>query len=145
MSVTREEFRRLALSFPETQEKSHMSHPDFRVRGKIFATLGYPDASRGMIKVTPVEQRMFVEEEPKAFDPCAGAWGRRGATSVRLSAVKKTTLRRAMAAAWVLGFALANPKHKKRTLGFALANPQNKKDVTVNTGNGRLRNDRRKV
>lgn len=114
MPVTRQEFRRMALSFPKTEAKSHMGHPDFRVAGKIFATLGYPDASWGMVKITPLEQRMFVEAEPKAFNPCSGAWGRRGATSVKLSAVKKTTLRRAMAAAWDLAFALAKPKRGKR-------------------------------
>jgi hypothetical protein len=114
MAVTRQEFRRMALSFPGTEAKSHMGHPDFRVAGKIFATLGYPDTSWGMVKITPLEQRMFVEAEPKAFRPSAGAWGRRGATSVKLTAVKKTTLRRAMAAAWELGFALANPNSEKR-------------------------------
>ena len=102
MPVTRQEFRRMALSFPEAEAKSHMGHPDFRVAGKIFATLGYPDTAWGMVKLTPTEQRMFVEAEPKAFDPCNGAWGRRGATSVKLNAVKKATLRRAMAAAWQL-------------------------------------------
>lgn len=100
MSVTKQEFRRIALSFAETEAKSHMGHPDFRVAGKIFATLGYPDSSWGMVKLTPIEQRMFVGAEPKAFNPCAGAWGRRGATNVKLSAVKKATLRRALAAAW---------------------------------------------
>lgn len=113
MPVTPHEFRRMALSFPETEAKSHMGHPDFRVAGKIFATLGYPDAASGMVKITPLEQRMFIEAEPTAFSPCAGAWGRRGATSVKLGAVKKTTLRRAMTAAWELGFASANPKSKK--------------------------------
>src|SRR5215469_12379462 len=102
MPVTKQEFRRMALSFEETEAKSHMGHPDFRVSGKIFATLGYPDATWGMLKLTPLEQRMLVEAEPKAFKPCAGAWGRRGATNVKLGAVKKATLRRAMAAAWEL-------------------------------------------
>lgn len=100
MSVTRQEFRRIALSFAETEGKSHMGHPDFRVAGKIFATLGYPDSTWGMVKLTPIEQRMFVDADPKAFNPSAGAWGRRGATNVKLSAVKKATLRRALAAAW---------------------------------------------
>jgi hypothetical protein len=102
MPVTPTEFRRMALSFPETEARTHMGHPDFRVAGKIFATLGYPDRGSGMVKVTPIEQRMFVEAEPKAFSPCAGAWGRKGSTSVQLSAVKKSTLRRAIAAAWEL-------------------------------------------
>jgi len=100
MAVTRRQFRQIALSFAETEAKSHMGHPDFRVAGKIFATLGYPDATCGMVKLTPIEQRMFVEAEPKAFQPCDGAWGRRGATSVKLSDVKKATLRRALEAAW---------------------------------------------
>ena len=131
MPVTRQEFRRMALSFRETEEKSHMNHPDFRVRGKIFATLGYPDASCGMVKITSIEQQMFVQAEPKAFNPCAGVWGRGGATRVKLSAVKKATLRRAMAAAWELGFASAKPKPKK-TLGFASANPKPRsKDATI--------------
>jgi hypothetical protein len=100
MPVTRREFRNMALSFAETEARSHMGHPDFRVAGKIFATLGYPDSTWGMLKLTPIEQRMFIDAEPKAFKPSAGAWGRRGATNVKLGAVKKTTLRRAMAAAW---------------------------------------------
>jgi len=113
MPVTPREFRRMALSFPQTEARSHMDHPDFRVAGKIFATLGYPDKSHGMVKLTPIEQRMFVDAEPKAFSPCSGKWGLRGATSVMLTAVKKTSLRRALTAAWSLGFALANPKSKE--------------------------------
>jgi hypothetical protein len=100
MPVTPKEFRQIALSFPETEAKQHMGHPDFRVGRKIFATLGWPDNSWGMVKLTPLEQRMFIDAEPKSFQPCAGAWGRHGSTSVKLSAVGKATLRRAMAAAW---------------------------------------------
>lgn len=102
MPVTAREFRKMALSLPQTEAKSHMGHPDFRVAGKIFATLGYPDKDGGMVKVTPIEQGMFVESEPDAFHPCSGVWGRRGATNVKLSKVKKSTLRRALAAAWAL-------------------------------------------
>lgn len=100
MPVTQREFRQMALSFPETEGRSHLGHPDFRVAGKIFATLGYPLRGSGMVKLTPLEQRMFVEAEPEAFAPCAGMWGRRGATHVKLAAARKVTLRRAMAAAW---------------------------------------------
>jgi len=100
MGVTRQEFRRMALSFVDTEARSHMGHPDFRVAGKVFATLGYPDAAWGMVKLTPIEQGMFMDAEPESFKPCAGAWGKRGATNVKLSAVKKATLRRALAAAW---------------------------------------------
>jgi hypothetical protein len=115
MPVTAQEFRRMALSFPETEARSHMDHPDFRAAGKVFATLGYPDKSYGMVKLTPIEQQMFVNEEPKAFSPCSGKWGLRGATNVKLSAVKKTTLRRALAAAWNLGLALAKPNAKPKS------------------------------
>ena len=100
--MTSNEFRRLALSFPETSEKSHMDHPDFRVAGKLFATLGYPDKDWGMLKLTPIEQEMFVKAQPNVFNPCAGAWGRRGCTNVRLKGIRKPTLRRALEAAWRL-------------------------------------------
>jgi hypothetical protein len=105
--MTAKEFRRLALSFPETAEKSHMDHPDFRVAGKLFATLGYPDKEHAMVKLTPIEQEMFVKAQPSVFNPCAGAWGRRGCTNVRLKGVRKPTMLRALEAAW----SLAAPKH----------------------------------
>jgi hypothetical protein len=100
--MTPQEFRRLALSFPETSEKSHMDHPDFRVAGKLFATLGYPDDGWAMVKLTPLEQEMFVKAQPAVFNPCGGAWGRRGCTNVRLKSARKPTLRRALEAAWRL-------------------------------------------
>jgi hypothetical protein len=100
MAVTRAEFRWMALSFPETEEREHMNHPDFRVCGKIFATLHYPDKNWGMLKFTPEQQKRYMAEEAQTFDPCAGVWGRRGATNVRLRAVKKATLRAAREAAW---------------------------------------------
>jgi hypothetical protein len=100
--MTPSEFRRLALSFPESEERAHMDHPDFRVGGKIFATLGYPEGGWAMVKVTPVEQEMLVKAQPKVFNPCNGAWGRRGCTNVRLKSARKSTLRRALEAAWRL-------------------------------------------
>jgi hypothetical protein len=100
--MTANEFRRLALSFPEAEERAHMDHPDFRVAGKIFATLGYPDDSWAMVRLTPVEQEMFVKAQPTVFNPCTGAWGRRGCTNVRLKSARKPTLRRALEAAWRL-------------------------------------------
>jgi hypothetical protein len=100
--VTANDFRRLALRFPETEERAHMDHPDFRVAGKIFATLGYPEDGWAMVKLTPLEQEMFVKAQPRVFNPCIGAWGRRGATNVRLRAARTPTLRRALEAAWRL-------------------------------------------
>jgi len=99
--VTAEQFRRLALGFPEAYESSHMDHPDFRVRGgKIFATLAYPDGKWGMVKLTPEQQEEFVGPEPGVFEPAKGGWGRDGATSVRLKSATKSILRPAMTAAW---------------------------------------------
>lgn len=100
--MTTNDFRRLALSFPETSEQAHMDHPDFRIAGKIFATLGYPETGWAMVKLTPLEQEMFMKAQPGVFVPCAGAWGRRGATNIRLKAARKLTVRRALLAAWIL-------------------------------------------
>ena len=99
--MTAEQFRRLALSFPEAVESSHMNHPDFRVRGgKIFATLAYPDKKWGMVKLTPEQQEEFVRARPKVFVPVKGGWGRGGATSVLPRMAKSGELRSAIAAAW---------------------------------------------
>ncbi|HXB55002.1 MAG TPA: MmcQ/YjbR family DNA-binding protein [Vicinamibacteria bacterium] len=98
--MTRGGFRRLALSMPEAAVGSHMGHGDFRVRGKVFATLGYPDAAWGMVKLTPEQQEAFVSAEPAVFSPVKGGWGRRGATAVRLRGAKTRSLRVALAAAW---------------------------------------------
>lgn len=98
--MTATEFRRLALSLPETAENAHMEHPDFRVAGKIFATLGYPSAGWAMVKLMPDQQQDFVRAEPQVFVAVKGAWGRRGATNVRLKAAKKAGLRKALEAAW---------------------------------------------
>ncbi len=98
--MTAKDFRRMALALPETEEHAHMDHPDFRVGGKIFATLGYPDKSCGMVKLTPEEQHYFSQAAPEVFVPVKGAWGRRGATSVRLKNVDKEALKKAVEAAW---------------------------------------------
>lgn len=98
--MTANDFRRIALSFPESIESAHMDHPDFRVAGKIFATLDAPSKGWGMVKLWPDQQAEFIKSEPKVFEPAQGAWGRRGATYVKLAAAKKPIIRRALAAAW---------------------------------------------
>ncbi len=98
--MTAADFRKLALALPEAEERAHMDHPDFRVGGKIFATLGYPDKTCGMVKLSPEEQHYFSKAEPDVFVPVKGAWGRRGATCVRLKAANKETLSKAIHAAW---------------------------------------------
>lgn len=98
--MTPDGFRRLALSLPEAVESAHMGHPDFRVGGKIFATLGSPDASHGMVKLKPEQQELFMRVEPDVFAPAKGGWGRAGSTLVVLKRAKVATLRDAMVAAW---------------------------------------------
>lgn len=93
-------FRRLALSLPEAVEAGHMGHPDFRVGGRIFATLGYPDGAWAMVKLLPDQQEALVAADPLAFAPVKGAWGRGGATLVRLRKAKVGAVRTALLAAW---------------------------------------------
>jgi hypothetical protein len=93
-------FRRLALELPEATEGAHGGHPDFRVGNKVFASLGVPDDACGMVKLTPEQQEMLVEVEPRIFSPSAGAWGRRGYTRVRLQAADRTALSSALTMAW---------------------------------------------
>jgi hypothetical protein len=97
--VTARGFRRIALGMKEASESAHMGHPDFRVNGRIFATL-HADDKWGMVKLTPDEQRAFIEAAPAAFKPESGAWGRQGCTAVRLDAVEEETLGEALTLAW---------------------------------------------
>lgn len=98
--MTANEFRRLALSLPEAVEASHLGHPDFRVGGKIFATLGYPDKEWAMVRLPADAQEAFTKIAPDVFIPVKGAWGRQGATNVHLASAKKTMTRDALLAAW---------------------------------------------
>jgi len=77
-----------------------MGHPDFRVGGKIFATLGFPGAGWGVVGLTREQQEFFVGAEPKTFVPVKGGWGERGATHVRLRAARTGPVREALIAAW---------------------------------------------
>ena len=90
----------MALELPGTVESAHMNHPDFRVGGRIFASLSYPDDTWGMVNLTPEQQRAFMKQGAGAFRPCNGAWGERGATNVHLESVKKTLLKSALRAAF---------------------------------------------
>jgi hypothetical protein len=99
--MTVNQFRRMALTLPEVEELGHMDHPDFRVGGKIFDTLGYPDKTWGMVKLTPEQQRMFVPANPGVFVPAPGAWGLQGSTLVRLRAADADAVAEAMKAAWL--------------------------------------------
>jgi hypothetical protein len=98
--VTAAGFRELALGLPGAYESAHQDHPDFRVGGRIFATLGHPDRGAAMVKLTPLQQSQFVAAWPAVFVPVVGGWGLRGATEVRLSAATVAALRPALHGAW---------------------------------------------
>lgn len=97
--MTARDFRRIALGMTDAVEGAHMGHPDFRVHGRIFATL-HADLQHGMVKLSPDEQASFLRADPVAFSPENGAWGRQGCTRVRLDAVADETLGEAMTLAW---------------------------------------------
>ena len=113
-TMTADEFRRIALSLPGAEEKVHMGHPDFRVGGKIFATLGYPDAGWGMVKLTPEEQRVYVAMNPGTFVPVKGAWGVKGCTSVHLRSANEAAVHEAMERAWRAASTKKKAAPKKR-------------------------------
>lgn len=94
--MTADRFRRIALALDGVVESAHHGHPDFRVGGRIFATLGYPDKQWGMVNLTPDQQRDWVRTHPDAFVPVKGKWGEQGSTNVRLDAVEEEALGEAL-------------------------------------------------
>ena len=98
--MTVDDFRRIALGFPAAEERTHMNHPDFRVNGRIFATLPKPDGPHGMLKLTPEQQQTYVAAHPEAFTPVPGGWGRQGCTLVVLAKAKAQPVKAAMGEAW---------------------------------------------
>ncbi|MGB2713205.1 MAG: MmcQ/YjbR family DNA-binding protein [Vicinamibacterales bacterium] len=97
--LTAHDFRRIALGMKDAIEAAHMGHPDFRVNGRIFATL-HADNQWGMVNLTPEQQQQFMHDAPRVFVPESGAWGRQGCTAVRLDAVDEETLGEALTLAW---------------------------------------------
>ncbi|HTT18840.1 MAG TPA: MmcQ/YjbR family DNA-binding protein [Candidatus Sulfotelmatobacter sp.] len=100
--VNVDDFRRIALSLEGAEESSHMGQPDFRVGGRIFATLASAAQGYGNLKLTPEQQAAFVEELPNVFLPVPGGWGRMGATHIRLAAASEDVLAGALRTAWKL-------------------------------------------
>jgi hypothetical protein len=98
--MTPDEFRKLALRLPETVEQQHQGHPDFRVGGKVFATLGWPDSAWGMVKLPTEEQKTRVATQPGVFEPAPGAWGQRGSTKIRLAAAEIDLIEHVLRVAW---------------------------------------------
>jgi len=109
--VSEDEFRKIALSFPEAFEKSHVGHPDFRVKGgKIFATLAYPDERFGVLNLTPDQQGELIGRHPEMFEPVKGKWGKGGSTQVILKTASPDVIEPAMKLAW----SKARPNKLKR-------------------------------
>jgi hypothetical protein len=96
------DFRRIALSLEGAEEGSHMGAADFRVGGRIFATLASQDQGYGNLMLTPEQQAEFVGDQPDLFVPIAGGWGRMGMTHIRLAAANEDVLAGALRTAWRL-------------------------------------------
>jgi hypothetical protein len=99
--LTAANFRRIALRLPEAVEGSHFGNPDFRVGGKIFATLSLASEGYGVLLLTPEQQAGMVEDEPSIFSPVPGGWGRKGSTRVLLAKVAPDILEAALRTAWL--------------------------------------------
>jgi len=100
--MTAKDFRRIALSLEGAEEGSHMGNPDFRVGGRIFATLAAQKQGYGNLMLTPEQQAMFVAEAPDIFIPIPGGWGKMGATHIKLSTANEDLLHGALQTAWKL-------------------------------------------
>ena len=112
------DFRRIALSLEGAEESSHMGAPDFRVGGRIFATLASQAQGYGNLMLTPEQQADFVQDLPEVFLPIPGGWGRMGMTHIRLSKASKDVLTGALRTAWKLRVeknAATKKKNKKPT------------------------------
>ena len=100
--MTIADFRRIALSLEGAEESSHMGAADFRVGGRIFATLASAKQGYGNLMLSPAQQADFVAELPEVFLPVGGGWGRQGATHIRLAAANEEVVTGALHAAWRL-------------------------------------------
>lgn len=109
-----DDFRRIALSLEGAEENSHMGQPDFRVGGRIFATLAAAAQGYGNLMLTPEQQAAFADEAPDIFLPIAGGWGRNGATHIRLAAASEDVLAGALRTAWKLRLEKNAKSGKKR-------------------------------
>ena len=111
--MTATQFRRLALALEGVVEGEHMTHPDFRVGGRIFASL-QPGLKKGMVSLSPEEQTRFMDDAPKTFEPAAGAWGRGGSTLVNLAAADQELVGAALTLAWQRRLALTAQQKRPR-------------------------------
>jgi hypothetical protein len=111
--MTVDDFRRIALSFEGAEESSHMGSPDFRVGGRIFATLASQSKGYGNIKLTLEQQAAFAGEMPDVFLPIPGGWGKTGMTHIRLANATEDVLTGALHAAWKLRLGKTAQRRKR--------------------------------
>jgi hypothetical protein len=97
--MTLEEFAKMALSFPESIQASHFNTTDFRVNGRIFATLR-PEKQCGVLLLARGDQALLRETSGEMFEPVPGSWGEKGSTFVILDHADPEMVRHAMAMAW---------------------------------------------
>ena len=113
--MTPDQFRKLVLSFEGVEERAHHGHPDFRVKGRIFSTLGFPNDTRAMVKLLPEQQAEFVHDYPEVFSSASGKWGLNGSTSLNLPKARKPEMSRAVEAAWRNALAVPPTRSKRKT------------------------------
>ena len=115
--MTAATFRKLALGLPHVVEHAHMGHPDFRIGGRIFATLGYPRAGWAALGLTPYDQDLLVKMHPKAFIPVKGKWGEQGATNIVLRHATAAAVSTALNAAYETRLARSSQRRGRRSGG----------------------------
>ena len=116
--MTGSDFRRIALTMPDASEGSHFGNADFRIGGRIFATLSLESQGYGVLLLTPEQQAGMVEDAPEIFSPVPGGWGLKGSTRVHLGSVTPDVLESALHTAWQLRLASnskSKPRKKQRT------------------------------
>jgi hypothetical protein len=111
--MTSSDFRRIALSLEGAEESAHMGAPDFRVGGRIFATLASESQGYGNLMLTPEQQAAFIADAPEVFLPVAGGWGGNGSTHIRLAVASEDLLTSALHTAWKLRVEMEKPPAKK--------------------------------
>ena len=116
--VTPEDFRRIALGLEGAEEGSHMGAADFRVGGRIFATLASQNEGYGNLMLTPEMQADFIAEQPSVFVPIKGGWGRMGMTHIRLAEASEDLLAGALEAAWRLRKEKNKPNARRGKKGW---------------------------
>jgi hypothetical protein len=100
LAMSPADFHRIALSMPRAVEVIQMGRPTFRVGRKPFASLGGPQNSTAVVRLTPDQQAAFIAQAPTVFAPATGGWGRLGGTNVQLAAANRAVVEEALAAAW---------------------------------------------